>query len=164
MSNFNEITFPLSFLTKNKQVKKSEKVKFMTNKEVKQGAFQEVFDNFIKDGILTSQFIIKTIIDAHSSLKKMYLLTLLDKNRSLFVDIKEELKKVKNGESFETASIKKDIVKKLRNYIETGDFEKKQFGEVTTPISLINDMLDTLPEDIWSNPNLKWLDPCAGVS
>lgn len=23
-------------------------------------------------------------------------------------------------------------------------------------------MLDTLPEEVWSNPNLKWLDPAAG--
>jgi len=32
-----------------------------------------------------------------------------------------------------------------------------------TPISLVEEMLDTLPNDVWSNPNLKWLDPCSGV-
>lgn len=39
---------------------------------------------------------------------------------------------------------------------------KKNFGEVLTPISLVKEMLDTLPNEVWSNPNLKWLDPAAG--
>jgi hypothetical protein len=38
----------------------------------------------------------------------------------------------------------------------------KEFGEVITPITLVEEMLDTLPYDVWSNPNLKWLDPCNG--
>ena len=41
--------------------------------------------------------------------------------------------------------------------------EKKKYGEVFTPIELIDTMLDTLPIDVWSNPNLKWLDPTAGI-
>jgi hypothetical protein len=40
--------------------------------------------------------------------------------------------------------------------------KSKELGEVFTPTFLINDMLDTLPNDVWSNSNLKWLDPCAG--
>jgi site-specific DNA-methyltransferase (adenine-specific) len=38
----------------------------------------------------------------------------------------------------------------------------KKFGEVFTPQFLVDDMLDTLPSDVWTNPNLKWLDPCVG--
>jgi hypothetical protein len=40
--------------------------------------------------------------------------------------------------------------------------EKDKFGEVFTPKNLINTMLDKLPEDIWSNPDNKWLDPATG--
>jgi site-specific DNA-methyltransferase (adenine-specific) len=40
--------------------------------------------------------------------------------------------------------------------------KKKKYGEVLTPQFLVNHMLDTLPEAVWSNPDLKWLDPCAG--
>ena len=40
---------------------------------------------------------------------------------------------------------------------------KKQRGEVFTPLSLINGMLDNLPNKVWSNPNLKWLDPANGI-
>ena len=44
--------------------------------------------------------------------------------------------------------------------------ETKERGEVFTPMFLVNEMLDTLnklPEDVWHNPNLKWLDPAAGM-
>ena len=40
---------------------------------------------------------------------------------------------------------------------------KKERGEVFTPLSLINGMLDHLPNEIWENPNLKWLDPANGI-
>ena len=40
--------------------------------------------------------------------------------------------------------------------------EKDKFGEVFTPNKLINDMLDKLPEEVWSDPTKKWLDPAAG--
>lgn len=41
--------------------------------------------------------------------------------------------------------------------------EKNEFGEVFTPPFLICDMLNKLPEHVWSDPNLKWLDPANGV-
>jgi hypothetical protein len=44
---------------------------------------------------------------------------------------------------------------------------KKERGEVFTPLSLIsgdgNGMLDHLPNQVWSNPDLKWLDPANGI-
>lgn len=33
--------------------------------------------------------------------------------------------------------------------------------EVPTPPKLANAMLDLLPEDVWRNPELRWLDPCS---
>ena len=41
--------------------------------------------------------------------------------------------------------------------------EKKERGEVFTPMKLVNEMLDTLPKDVWRNKDLKWLDPAAGM-
>lgn len=41
--------------------------------------------------------------------------------------------------------------------------EKKERGEVFTPMDLVNEMLDTLPESVWINKDLKWLDPAAGM-
>jgi len=64
----------------------------------------------------------------------------------------------------------------MREAVTTGDKEvidmakaclsstvaKKTFGEVFTPIALVDEMLDKLPAEVWSNPSLKWLDPAMG--
>lgn len=55
------------------------------------------------------------------------------------------------------------IIERFRKYLPVGDVEKKSFGEVFTPFSLVNEMLDTLPVDVWSNPGLKWGDFCNGI-
>ncbi len=40
----------------------------------------------------------------------------------------------------------------------------KKSGEVFTPFKLIDEMLDKLPEEVWSDPNNNtWLDPAAGL-
>ena len=56
-----------------------------------------------------------------------------------------------------------ELVNAYREYVEVADTEVKTHGEVMTPIWLVEDMLNTLPSDVWNNPNLKWLDPCSGV-
>ena len=39
---------------------------------------------------------------------------------------------------------------------------KKMYGEVSTDFHLVNRILDLLPPRLFKDPNLKWLDPCAG--
>ena len=51
----------------------------------------------------------------------------------------------------------------INDCLKPKDVEKKQFGEVFTPMVLVNEMLDKLPIDVWSNKNLKWFDPCCGM-
>jgi len=41
--------------------------------------------------------------------------------------------------------------------------EVVKHGEVMTPISLVNEMLNKLPDDTWSNPHVKILDPANGI-
>lgn len=41
--------------------------------------------------------------------------------------------------------------------------EKNKYGEVFTDPELINKMLDLFPSTVWSNPDLKWLDPSVGA-
>jgi site-specific DNA-methyltransferase (adenine-specific) len=65
-------------------------------------------------------------------------------------DIEERVKKID------------EIIIKINESIHTSTAEKKQFGEVFTSLTLVNEMLDTLPKSVWSNPNLKWLDPANG--
>ena len=56
---------------------------------------------------------------------------------------------------------------KLLEYINRNltpkETERKQSGEVFTPISLVNEMLDKLPEEVWRNPAYRWLDPAVGI-
>ena len=50
----------------------------------------------------------------------------------------------------------------LNNFVQN-EQNKKQFGEVFTPMSLVDDMLSKLPIHVWTDPDLKWLDPCVGM-
>ena len=56
-----------------------------------------------------------------------------------------------------------ETLKLIGTYIGISESEKKLLGEVFTPFELINEMLDTLPAEVWSNPYLKWLDPANGI-
>ena len=59
--------------------------------------------------------------------------------------------------------------KRLREFTTTADSseesnnKKKRWGQVYTPVPLIRELLDHLPEDVWGNPELQWLDPAAGT-
>ena len=51
----------------------------------------------------------------------------------------------------------------IRKYLTPKDSEKKLFGEVFTPLNLICEMLSKLPTNVWTNQDLKWLDPANGI-
>lgn len=46
--------------------------------------------------------------------------------------------------------------------IAVSSYNKIHHGEVGTPYSLIHRIIDLLPSHLFHNPNLRWLDPCAG--
>jgi len=56
-----------------------------------------------------------------------------------------------------------NIIDKIKQNCNIRVLEKNKFGEVNTPVVLINELLDNLPKNIWTNPNLTWLDPAAGT-
>jgi hypothetical protein len=56
-----------------------------------------------------------------------------------------------------------ELLKFIQECLKPKDIEKKKFGEVFTPVKLINEMLDKLPIEVWSNPDLKWFDPANGM-
>jgi type I restriction-modification system DNA methylase subunit len=59
-------------------------------------------------------------------------------------------------------NIRKQIQDILDNNYNTQEKIKIK-GEVFTPFDLIEEMLDKLPDDVWTNPNKTWLDPAAGL-
>ena len=38
----------------------------------------------------------------------------------------------------------------------------KKLGQVFTPPKLVNEMLDKLPKNVWTDPSKTWLDPACG--
>ncbi len=56
-----------------------------------------------------------------------------------------------------------EIYNILESKLDPKESEKNLFGEVFTPLRLINSMLDTLEPSIWKNPNYKWFDPACGI-
>ena len=57
----------------------------------------------------------------------------------------------------------KELLELINDCLKPKEVEKKENGEVFTPMILINEMLNKLPLDVWKNKNLKWLDPASGM-
>ena len=55
------------------------------------------------------------------------------------------------------------LLELINNCLKPKDLEKKQFGEVFTPMILVDEMLDKLPKSVWKDKDLKWLDPATGM-
>ena len=117
--------------------------------------FEEVIDRMMLESF-TPEFSAK-IMNMPLKDKRMSILSLLDKDRNLFLRIKGLI----NSGIGKYEHIK-DVILMLREYVKVGEVEKKKFGEVMTPLELVKEMLATLPDEVWSNPNLKWLDPANG--
>jgi len=56
-----------------------------------------------------------------------------------------------------------EIKEIIKNQLPIKIKEKKKYGEVFTSPILIEKIIDLFPKTYWNNPNLKWLDPAAGV-
>lgn len=48
-------------------------------------------------------------------------------------------------------------------FIKNSHKNKDEFGEVFTPLDLIDELLDNIPKNVWKNPDSRWLDPAAGI-
>ena len=59
-------------------------------------------------------------------------------------------------------SVKNIDTEKYKQIIISSKQNKLTYGEINTPFSLINKMLDILPQEVFQNPELTWLDPCCG--
>lgn len=54
------------------------------------------------------------------------------------------------------------MLKPVPSKIERSEERIKQTGEVFTPLPLVNELLDRLPQDVWNNPNKTFIDPACG--
>jgi len=123
---------------------------------------EEIVDNIILDMLEIKYPGIKkkVLTDTKKSKRRSGMLAFLGDDKELFSGYKNI---VDNNPQRPCAQYSKDILNMLREYVKIVDVEVKRFGEVMTPFTLVDDMLNTLPDDVWLNPNLKWLDPCNGI-
>jgi hypothetical protein len=129
---------------------------------------KNTYENLIQD------MIVDGINGVTNEIKEMILTAPVEKRRSMILTVLEEnnvehrllcnkIHKTINTENHSEMNHIKDVVTMLREYVKVSKTEVKTMGEVMTPINLVEEMLDTLPYEVWTNPNLKFLDPCNGV-
>lgn len=133
---------------------------YMQNRDL--NYFEEVVDMLILDEYARKAGLSESYKNAISNLsrdkKRMAILTLLDKNRDLYKNIKALVDKNVNRMDH-----LKEIIVMLREYVKVGEVDVKKYGEVMTPLNFVDEILDALPKEVWSNPFLKWLDPANGT-
>ena len=56
----------------------------------------------------------------------------------------------------------KNIEQKIDQASSYNKSKSDKHGEVFTPATLINEMLDQLPNEVWSDHTKTFFDPCAG--
>ena len=56
-----------------------------------------------------------------------------------------------------------NVLNYIKEHLTPKSAERHKYGEVFTPMSLVHDMLDTLPSEVWKDKTLKWLDPANGM-
>lgn len=122
--------------------------------------FEDIIDKMILDQVAGMNETFRAAISKlPKDRKRLAILSLLDKDRNLFTKIKDSI----SNESLSKLDHVKDTVLMLREYVKIAEVEQKKFGEVMTPLETVKEMLATLPLEVWSNPNLKWLDPANGT-
>lgn len=60
--------------------------------------------------------------------------------------------------------VRKDkILQLIHKRLTPREKQRKELGEVFTPIELIEELFSHVPNTVWSNPDLTWLDPASGI-
>ena len=111
----------------------------------------DIVYNVVKDrGLMTMEI-------SHDEMKTF----LLGGIQKVFKGLVEPYRKMRT--QLEFTGDQKEVVE----FIESNLMPKKEQvaarGEVFTPLSLVEEMLNKLPEDVWTHPEYKWLDPSNGI-
>ena len=97
--------------------------------------------------------------DDKELLSKILLTAVKDFARESSKSIFSEMK----GKIDENKVRKDKILQLIHKRLTPRQKQQKQFGEVFTPIDLIEELFAHLPDSVWSNPNLTWFDPASGI-
>jgi len=120
--------------------------------------FEEAVDNAILDKYASVEEK-EYILSNPKEDQRLMTLSLLDTDNELWCKLYENI----HGNSTPKMEQIRETLLMLREFVKTGNMEKKNFGEVMTPIDeVVIPMLKTLSNRVWVNPYLKWLDPANG--
>ena len=65
--------------------------------------------------------------------------------------------------SVEMNKIKEYVDNLIEKHLPAKTNEKSKFGEVFTPVSMIETLYSGFPKHTWSNSSNTWLDPAGGI-
>jgi hypothetical protein len=54
------------------------------------------------------------------------------------------------------------IYEAINDYVSIIETNRTTLADISTPIQLVNEMLDKIPNYVWDDPDLKWFDPAVG--
>ena len=119
-----------------------------------------ILQNSIYD-LLLKKGIIKNTITKESLFSNIIIPNLqnfVDKNKGGFITMKGF---VNNDSKYPEQT--EEVLNYINEHLAPKDLERQKFGEIYTPLRLVDEMLDSLPKEVWTNPDLKWLDPANGM-
>jgi site-specific DNA-methyltransferase (adenine-specific) len=128
-------------------------------KVIDKNYFEELVDNLMIEKYSDDKETTDYINSLPKENKRVAILSLLMGDNNMWL----ELKSLISDNNLNRMEHIKDVITMLREYVKKGDVEQKKFGEVMTPLEFVKEMVSVLPEETWSNPNLKILDPANGT-
>jgi len=72
-------------------------------------------------------------------------------------------KKVKEKTGKTRQELRPILYQTLEAHLPSTTLKKEEHGEVFTPLTLVEEMCDAFPADIWTEKDMTWLDPSAGM-
>lgn len=57
----------------------------------------------------------------------------------------------------------KEAIEAIKNKAVYNKSKSDKHGEVFTPFDLVNEMVDNIPKEVWSDKTKTFLDPCVGL-
>jgi len=124
------------------------------------GCYMKLIRGFSREDFLDSMIKLKKLMGNRNSNVSSNMVAL---NHALIIIYDTIVEAMGNKDKLITHMTAREIQDKIIEYLPVKKVEKDKYGEVFTPQELINEMLDKLPTNVWSDPNLKWLDPANGI-
>ena len=63
----------------------------------------------------------------------------------------------------EMTKLREHVEDLIRQHLPAKSSEKSEFGEVFTPVGMIETLYERFPKNVWSDSTYTWLDPAGGI-